>query len=150
MEVSKEFKFSASHVLPKHPSLCSNLHGHNWTLFVFVRGPIDPETGMVIDYADIKNAVEPIIRELDHTHLGAWQTDKVEIELPNYDNQTLHKRNWLEGDGSDRFNPTSENLLVAIAKRLVQKGFVFSRLQLKETDTVNCELSWEEFSHYAR
>src|SRR5262247_3935538 len=29
-------------------------HGHNYTLDVTVRGPIDPQTGMVIDLAELK------------------------------------------------------------------------------------------------
>ena len=32
-------------------------HGHNYTLDVTVRGPIDPTTGMVIDLADLKRVV---------------------------------------------------------------------------------------------
>lgn len=148
MEISKEFKFSASHILPRHPGLCSNLHGHNWYLIVFVRGPIDPSTGMVMDYADISAAVEPLIKDLDHGHLGAWTTPKVEI----YDDKGTKSVPWLRNKdfGGMQFNPTSENLIVEIARQLLKKSFVFSRLQLKETDTVNCELTWEEFNAIRR
>ena len=47
-------------------------HGHNYTLDVTVRGPIDPETGMVIDLGELKAVVgETIIDRFDHADLNA-------------------------------------------------------------------------------
>jgi 6-pyruvoyltetrahydropterin/6-carboxytetrahydropterin synthase len=47
-------------------------HGHNYTLDVTVRGPIDPETGMVIDLGELKAVVgELIIERFDHADLNA-------------------------------------------------------------------------------
>ena len=47
-------------------------HGHNYTLDVTVRGPIDPETGMVIDLSEVKAVVgETIIERFDHADLNA-------------------------------------------------------------------------------
>ena len=47
-------------------------HGHNYTLDVTVRGPIDPETGMVIDLSELKTVVgETIIERFDHADLNA-------------------------------------------------------------------------------
>jgi 6-pyruvoyltetrahydropterin/6-carboxytetrahydropterin synthase len=47
-------------------------HGHNYTLDVTVRGPIDPETGMVIDLGEVKSVVgETIIERFDHADLNA-------------------------------------------------------------------------------
>jgi 6-pyruvoyltetrahydropterin/6-carboxytetrahydropterin synthase len=47
-------------------------HGHNYTLDVTVRGPIDPETGMVIDLGGLKAVVgELIIERFDHADLNA-------------------------------------------------------------------------------
>lgn len=47
-------------------------HGHNYTLDVTVRGPIDPETGMVIDLGEVKAVVgETIIDRFDHADLNA-------------------------------------------------------------------------------
>ena len=143
MEICKEFTFEASHVLPHHKGKCSNLHGHSWKLTVYVRGPVDEETGMVVDYGDIKSSIQPIIDDLDHAHLGAWATDKVIIRFP-YDGVSGTKSvTWL----TDYFNPTSENLLIAIAKQIVKRGQVFSSLTLDETCTVSCLLTWEEFQH---
>jgi 6-pyruvoyltetrahydropterin/6-carboxytetrahydropterin synthase len=47
-------------------------HGHNYALDVTVRGPIDPETGMVIDLAELKRIVgETVVDRFDHTDLNA-------------------------------------------------------------------------------
>jgi 6-pyruvoyl-tetrahydropterin synthase len=97
-----------------------------------------------MDYTDIKSAVQPIIDDLDHAHLGAWSTPKVVIDFGSCEGTKTVP--WLEGDGSDKFNPTSENLLFEIAKQLVKRSFVFSALSLEETCTCSCTLTWEEFS----
>lgn len=47
-------------------------HGHNYTLDVTVRGPIDPATGMVIDLAELKTIVgETVVDRFDHADLNA-------------------------------------------------------------------------------
>ena len=69
--VVKELEFAASHYLPNHPGKCRNLHGHTYTLQVGVRGKVDEETGMVVDFGDLKMFVtDTIINHLDHSHLN--------------------------------------------------------------------------------
>lgn len=47
-------------------------HGHNYTLDVTVRGPIDPDTGMVIDLGELKRIVgETVVDRFDHADLNA-------------------------------------------------------------------------------
>lgn len=47
-------------------------HGHNYTLDVTIRGPIDPVTGMVIDLAELKRVVgEMVVDRFDHADLNA-------------------------------------------------------------------------------
>lgn len=72
MEVFKEFRFEAAHKLPKVPEghKCGRLHGHSYKVVFFVRGDVDPETGFVIDFGDIKKVVQPVINELDHSCLN--------------------------------------------------------------------------------
>jgi 6-pyruvoyltetrahydropterin/6-carboxytetrahydropterin synthase len=46
-------------------------HGHNYALDVTVRGPIDPETGMVIDLAELKRIVHDcVVERFDHANLN--------------------------------------------------------------------------------
>ena len=85
MELFREFTFEAAHRLPHVPDghKCGRLHGHSYRVAVHIDGAVDPVTGMVMDFADIKAAVTPVIDRLDHYYLN-------------------------EVDGLD--NPTSENL----------------------------------------
>src|SRR5205807_5602668 len=39
------------------------VHGHNYTLDVTIRGPIDPETGMVIDLGELKRIIGETVVE---------------------------------------------------------------------------------------
>lgn len=46
-------------------------HGHNYTLDVTIRGPIDPQTGMVVDLAELKRIVgETVVDRFDHADLS--------------------------------------------------------------------------------
>lgn len=74
--VVKEFVFEAAHFLPGHPGLCKNLHGHSYKLQVGVCGPINDETGMVVDFKDLKILVEKtIIGKMDHAFLNEFEED---------------------------------------------------------------------------
>lgn len=80
--VTRKFTFSAAHHY-RQPAWSDEEnrrvfgaltvpHGHNYTLDVTVRGPIDPETGMVIDLGELKTLVgETIIDRFDHADLNA-------------------------------------------------------------------------------
>jgi 6-pyruvoyltetrahydropterin/6-carboxytetrahydropterin synthase len=47
-------------------------HGHNYTLDITVRGPIEPRTGMVIDLSELKAIVTATVLErFDHADLNA-------------------------------------------------------------------------------
>ncbi|ORZ37579.1 hypothetical protein BCR44DRAFT_1035955 [Catenaria anguillulae PL171] len=47
-----------------------NFHGHNYTLQVDVRGPIDPRTGMVVNITDLKKCIQDSVMSLvDHRNL---------------------------------------------------------------------------------
>ena len=71
MSVCKTFTFDAAHYLPGHPGKCSNMHGHTWTLEVEVTGEKNVGTGMVTDFAELKDLVDKtIIDRLDHTLLN--------------------------------------------------------------------------------
>jgi 6-pyruvoyltetrahydropterin/6-carboxytetrahydropterin synthase len=108
VRVTRSLHFSAAHRLGREDwsiernrdvfGLCANpnWHGHNYELDVTVEGPIDPETGYVLDLKVLRDLVESrVIDEVDHRNLNLDVT-------------------WLSG-----INPTTENLVVAIWGRLV-------------------------------
>jgi 6-pyruvoyltetrahydropterin/6-carboxytetrahydropterin synthase len=52
---------------------CNNPHGHghNYVVEVLVGGPVDPETGMVVDMVALDQAVRAlVIHRFDHTNLN--------------------------------------------------------------------------------
>jgi 6-pyruvoyltetrahydropterin/6-carboxytetrahydropterin synthase len=61
-EIFKVFTIEAAHRLPYVPSghKCGRLHGHSFHIEVHVQGPIDPKSGWIIDFADIKDAFKGI------------------------------------------------------------------------------------------
>lgn len=47
-------------------------HGHNYTLDVTIRGPLDESTGMVIDLGELKRIVtDTVVERFDHADLNA-------------------------------------------------------------------------------
>jgi 6-pyruvoyltetrahydropterin/6-carboxytetrahydropterin synthase len=110
MEIFKEFVFEAAHRLPNVPEghKCARLHGHSFTAQIHVSGEVGPETGWVLDFADIKAAFAPFYEMLDHHYLN-------EIE-------------GLE-------NPTSENIAIWIWAKMATLLPGLVRVIVKETCT---------------
>ena len=68
--ICKNFEFSAGHHLPNYEGDCSEKHGHNYDLTVYIKGSVNPDTGMVMDYRDLKKVVkEHVIAHLNHSYL---------------------------------------------------------------------------------
>lgn len=81
MRVRRRFDFEAAHVLPKHPGKCSRLHGHSFRLVVTVNRPVDPETGLALDFGELKAIVRrEAIDSLDHVYVNDF------IENPSAEN----------------------------------------------------------------
>ena len=72
MEIFKEFGFESAHSLPNVPEghKCARLHGHSFRVRVVVEGPVGDQSGWVMDFADLKDAVQPTIDALDHRYLN--------------------------------------------------------------------------------
>lgn len=74
VEIRKQFRFEAAHILPFHLGKCASLHGHSYRLDVAVAGEpqtTGPATGMVADFDEIGAVVRPrIIDRLDHASLN--------------------------------------------------------------------------------
>lgn len=48
----------------------ANGHGHNYTVEITLRGPVEPQTGMVMNIADLKDHMDhTIMKHLDHKNL---------------------------------------------------------------------------------
>lgn len=114
VRLTRGFTFEAAHRLPRAPEghKCRRLHGHSFRVEITVEGAVDPETGWFLDYGVMKEAVEPIRRELDHYYLN---------EIAGLE------------------NPTSENLARWIWERLRPVLPSLARITVHETCEARCE-----------
>ena len=125
VRVTRRLHFSAAHRLFRKDwsdaqnadvfGDCSNpnWHGHNYEVEVTVVGPVDPETGYVMDLKELRDLVQDrVVDDVDHKNLNldvAWM------------------KNVL---------PSTENLVVAIWNRIkdgLPSGVRLERVMLQET-----------------
>ncbi len=58
-EVKKRLEISAAHYLTlDYESKCTNLHGHNWIIDIYLRSEELDKNGMVMDFTVIKKKIE--------------------------------------------------------------------------------------------
>ena len=71
-KISKQFRFSASHILEhlpeEHP--CARMHGHNYLVIVHLKSKNLDEYGFVKDYKKLNSVKQFIDQNLDHRHLN--------------------------------------------------------------------------------
>ena len=110
-QLERTYRFEAAHYLPKVPPghKCARMHGHSYQIHVVIEGDVDPERGWVMDFADIDEHVQPLIRRLDHQVL-----------------------NEIEGLG----NPTSELLAAWLWREL--GALPLREVVVSETPTSRC------------
>lgn len=114
IRLSKTFSFEAAHWLPTFPDghKCRRMHGHSFRVEIIVAGDLDPAKGFLMDYGDIRRAVDPIEKALDHRCL-----------------------NEIEGLA----NPTSEMIAAWIWERLKPTLPLLDEVIVHETCTSRCE-----------
>lgn len=87
---------------------CNNPHGHghNYELEVTLSGPVDPDTGMVINLTDLDQILkEEIMNPLDHRHLN-HEVDYFRENVPTTEAIAIFCWNQI-----DRALPTSLKLV---------------------------------------
>lgn len=112
MILTSRFQFEAAHRLPGYDGPCRKIHGHSYKLHVSIRGSVDPDSGMVIDFHEVERIVgETVLSGLDHRDL----------------NECME-------------NPTAENLAVWIWDRLKRSLPILLEIRLEETE--NCSVTY--------
>jgi len=114
VRLAREFTFEAAHRLPNVPEghKCARLHGHSFKVELVCEGTVDPLSGWLLDFADLKAVFEPLHEQLDHHYLN-------EIE-------------GLE-------NPTAENLARWIWVRMKKQLPLLAQVTVAETCHSRCE-----------
>jgi 6-pyruvoyltetrahydropterin/6-carboxytetrahydropterin synthase len=69
-ELKIEDSFAAAHNLRGYKGQCEALHGHNWKVEVVVRADRLDDTGLAIDFQELKAATGEILAKLDHVYLN--------------------------------------------------------------------------------
>ena len=112
LDITREF--SAAHMLKGYDGLCSNLHGHNWTVQVFIQAGQLDDIGIAADFTVIKRVLTEILAQFDHKYLN---------ELPEFQD----------------INPTSENiariLFEKLAPAVAKPGIKLDRVRVCESPT---------------
>ena len=62
--------FAAAHRLAGSGGKCESLHGHNFGVTLEVAGDRLYETGMLIDFGDLKKILKVVLAQLDHSDLN--------------------------------------------------------------------------------
>ncbi len=69
-EVSVLETFAAGHALRNYKGKCENVHGHNYRVEVTLEGESLDDTGLLVDFADIKRVLRNAIAYLDHRFIN--------------------------------------------------------------------------------
>ena len=109
----REFTVEAGRYLPllsdNHP--CAHVHGHTFVIQVHVTGGPDPETGWIMDFAELDDRIQSVRQVLDH--------------------KVLNDIAGLE-------NPTTELLAQWIWKQLVRELPGLSKIVIQENPHSGC------------
>ena len=93
IHITRRERFSAAHKLSRDDwhqdknddvfGKCANpyWHGHNYDLYVTVKGEIDPKTGFVVDLRELSDLIkEKVIQHVDHKNINLqtpWMAGKM-------------------------------------------------------------------------
>lgn len=113
MKIFKDFDFEAAHYLPNVPDShkCKRMHGHSYKIRIVVKDKVNQSSGWVLDFADVKGIVTPVVAMLDH--------------------QCLNDVAGLE-------NPTAENLAIWLWNEIFPALPNLAEVHVNETDGSGC------------
>ena len=104
--------FSSAHQLVGYKGKCEEVHGHNWKVEIQVEGEDLDNTGMLIDFKDIKTILKDAIEEFDHKMLN---------DIPPF----------------DKINPSSELLAKHLHEKIsnmIPEGLILVRTSVWESE----------------
>lgn len=110
MQIFKQFTFDSAHFLPNVPEghKCKEIHGHTYRLVVYMEGDLVEHLEWVMDFAELKKAIEPVIKAIDH--------------------KLMNNIHGLE-------NPTCEMIAIWLWNQIKPKVPALIKIELHETPT---------------
>ena len=132
-QITKQYKFCAAHKYwndswseEKNKQVFADdvrIHGHNYDLYITIKGPINQESGFIINLLDLNKLVKTkIIKSLDHS--------------------MIHEHPWFSGK-----QPSTENLVLFIWEELsreIESPAKLHCIKLRETGTIFTEYYGEK------
>lgn len=133
MKVTREMTFDSAHMLSNYVGKCHNLHGHTYKLQVTLKGVVDGETGMVMDFQTLDQYIRSVIDSYDHAIIFSSKKYRKEPE-----NELLH---WAEKFGMEyiicRDKCTAENIASDICYDIQRLVGEFYKVTCKLWETPN-------------
>ncbi len=124
-KVSKSVDFCYGHRLLRHRGKCRHLHGHSARVVATVAAEALDEGGMVVDFTQLKEALENFVKEkLDHNMI-----------LERGDPLIPHLRELGERFLVVEHPPTAEWLAKMVFDHLKARGYNVLSVELWETET---------------
>lgn len=105
VEIIRREHFSSAHRLylnhlsedenKKRFDKCVNVHGHNYEVFVTLKGEVDMKEGLFINLSDVKQILlEHVVEKVDHRYLN--DIEEFKDFPPTVENMTIVFWDWLK------------------------------------------------------
>lgn len=128
MTISKDIKFDCAHMLSNYEGKCSNLHGHTYHGTVTLEGDKDRKTSMIVDYNDIKKAVDMF----DHAVIFSAVEERNSAETELYEWACRYKMRKVElVHGKSTAETLAENIALILVR---MPNVAAAHVKLSETD----------------
>ncbi|WP_035842168.1 6-pyruvoyl trahydropterin synthase family protein [Crocinitomix catalasitica] len=144
LRVTKIFELETAHALWGYDGKCANIHGHSYKLTVSIAGEVlndnsAVKNGMIIDFSDLKKIVKSaVVEDFDHALLVNGNTPHAKYK---------DVENGFSKIILCDYQPTCENMLIDMVKRLVAKmpeGIILKYAKLQETQSSFAEWFLED------
>jgi len=112
-EISVSQDFAAAHRLNDYPGQCSNVHGHTWKVELKICSEELNDSGMVMDFREVKAVLAKILDRYDHCFLN---------EISPF----------------DRINPTAENIAREIYNEFRSASTTTNLIMVRVWESPNC------------
>lgn len=125
--VRKKMKFEMAHRLTSAYSECcvGTIHGHSYILELFFQRKTLNNDGMVIDFGEVKNVVQPIIDRWDHSFVLHNEDPIITSDFKKSQQKLIQ---W-------GVNPTAENMAKFFFERVKESFPELCKVRVHETDT---------------
>lgn len=142
LTVTKELRTETAHRLMDYDGRCSHMHGHSYLWQVTATGPSLSPNGMIVDFKDLKKAMNAVLDPLDHALVLRNDDPLVRDDIPP-------QKLFVATNGKEPrmflwpVNPTAENFAAWAAEeiqKLVQEDdLIITQVRVWETATSYAE-----------